>query len=177
VEPPVERAVERAAESTSGPSSEPTGPVDIDDLIVAWAELLPTMSPATRGAVQEAQPISVEGDVVVFGVPPRLLEAARPRFKKEAPAIRAALAERVGRALRFQIVAHDFGGGSGGSTSRATAPGANSDAPLLEEPPDLDLDSFDPDELVDAPADAGAVDSVSRLVQTFGASVVEERPR
>ncbi|MFN8034648.1 MAG: DNA polymerase III subunit gamma/tau [Acidimicrobiia bacterium] len=158
----------------------PAGPVDLDDLIVAWAELLPTLSPATRAAVQEAQPIAVEGDVVVFGVPARLLEAARPRFRKEAAVIRTALADRVGRTLRFQTVAHDFGGSADvpvRPSSRASATAASDGPPPPEEPPDVDLESFDPDELVDAPSDAGAVDSVSRLVQTFGASVVEERPR
>src|SRR4029077_18905927 len=33
----------------------PVGPVDIDDVIVAWAEVLPELPPATRAAVREAQ--------------------------------------------------------------------------------------------------------------------------
>ena len=112
-----------AAAPTEPPAPEgPRRDLDLDDVIVAWAELLPGFSPATRAAVQAAQPLRVDGDVVVFGVAPGLLEAARPRFKKEADTIRAALADRFGRSVKFNLVAaEDFS--SVGDAGRGTTAG------------------------------------------------------
>jgi hypothetical protein len=122
--------------------------------------------------------LRMEGDVVVFGVPPRVIEAARPRFQREADAIRDSLAAQVGRKLRFKIVPHDF------AESRSIdltdpAPTAHDDIPPGEPPPhDDEVEEYiDPSQLTDAPAGAGAVDSVSRLVETFGAEVVDEQRR
>ena len=130
-----------AAESSPEPEADaptpPAGPaptVDIDDVIVAWAEVLPELPPATRAAVREAQPISVEDGVITFGVPRAHYEVAVPRFKKEADNIRAALSRRLGREMRFKPVPHD------GFDATPTTPSA----PLDEEPPDdHDLDISD----------------------------------
>jgi DNA polymerase III subunit gamma/tau len=138
--------------------------VDVDDVIVVWSEILPALPVATRNAVQEAQPLRVEKDVIVFGVPPKLIDAARPRFKREADTIRDALSERLGRKLRFNLVPHDFGGSG---TVEAPPP-----------PPEPDDDfGLDPGELVDAPPGDAAVASFGLLTESLGASVVEERPR
>ena len=83
------------------------GEVDIDDVIVAWAEILPDLPPATRAAVREAQPLSVTGGVITFGVPKAHYDVAVPRFKKEADNIRAALSQKLGRQMMFKPVAHD----------------------------------------------------------------------
>ncbi len=165
-------------EETPRPTVVAAPAVELDDVIVAWSTVLAALPVATRTATQEAQPIAVEGDVVVFGVPTRVLEAARPRFQKNAPAIREALAERLGVAPRFRLVAHDaFSSGSGPRVEvdlrSDPAPRRSQSSPPLDEIED----AIDPSELVDAPHEGGAVDSVTRLVQTFGASVVEERPR
>ena len=140
--------------------------VDVDDVILAWATLLPELSVATRSAVQEAQPLSVDGDVVTFGVSPRLIEAARPRFRREADTIRDALSRHVGTSLRFNLVPHE-----GFSGERA--------ASVAAEPPDAVPDESD-DMLVES--DEGAtppgVESASpanMLTESLGATVVEER--
>jgi DNA polymerase-3 subunit gamma/tau len=166
-EPPIAPEVEASSE-----------PVDIDEVILAWPQTLAGLPIATRSSVQEAQPLRMEGDVVVFGVPPRVIEAARPRFQREADAIRDSLAAQVGRKLRFKIVPHDF------AESRSIdltdpAPTAHDDIPPGEPPPhDDEVEEYiDPSQLTDAPAGAGAVDSVSRLVETFGAEVVDEQRR
>ena len=87
-----------------------------------------------------------------------------PRFKKEADNIRAALSRRLGREMRFKPVPHD------GFDATPTTPSA----PLDEEPPDdHDLDISD---LVDEDAPP-ALDSVSLITQSLGATVVEEVPR
>jgi hypothetical protein len=134
--------------------------VELDDVILAWADILPSLPVATRSAVKEAQPLSVKEDVITFGVSPRLIEAAKPRFKREADTIRSALSERLGRKLRFSLVAQEFG-----------------DAPVEQAPPPTESDDLDPGELVDAPPDDVAVASFGLLTESLGASVVEERPR
>ena len=77
--------------------------VDLDDVIIAWGAIVPELAPATRSAVQNAQPVRFDGDVLVFGVAPELLAAARERFKREADNVRDALAERLGRRFKFKL--------------------------------------------------------------------------
>ncbi len=167
-------AARAAAPPPPGPSPDPAPPapappatpprdLDLDDVILAWAELLPGFSPATRAAVQAAQPLRVEGDVVVFGVAPELVEAARPRFKREADTIRAALAERFGRNVKFNLVpAADFVA-DGPAVARAPRP----------EPPPEELDADEVLDATDAPPEAPE----ARLTEAFGATVVDDIPR
>jgi DNA polymerase-3 subunit gamma/tau len=141
--------------------------VDVDDVILAWASVLPELPVATRSAVQEAQPLSVEGDVVTFGVSPRLIEAAKPRFRRDANTIRDALSQHVGRTLRFNLVAHE-----GFSGTRA-APSAKS-APPADEREGIDDVAGEPDE--DAPSPGvESTSPTSMLTESLGATVVEER--
>ncbi len=142
------------------------GEVDIDDVIVAWAEILPDLPPATRAAVREAQPLAVDGGVITFGVPKAHYEVALPRFKKEADNIRAALSEKLGRRMMFKPVAHD-----GFGTEPVKEPEPRDDDVSDDE------EMLDIAEMVDAPDEAPAVDSVSLITQSFGATVVEEVPR
>jgi hypothetical protein len=146
---------------------EPIGEVDIDDVIVAWAEILPELPPATRAAVREAQPLAVDAGVITFGVPKAHYETALPRFKKEADNIRAALSRRLGRAMRFKSVPHDG----------FEADPAPTNAAGDEEPPPGDDEVLDLAELVDGDHDAPSLDSVSLITQSLGATVVEEVPR
>ena len=67
---------EPAAERDGGRSAG-ARPSTLDDVILAWATVLPELSVATRSAVQEAQPLSVDGDVVTFGVSPRAASKRR----------------------------------------------------------------------------------------------------
>jgi DNA polymerase III subunit gamma/tau len=168
--PPPDAAPEPAGsvpepDADSVPEPE-TGEVDIDDVIVAWAEILPDLPPATRAAVSEAQPLSVTGGVITFGVPKARYDVALPRFKKEADNIRAALSRKLGRRMMFKPVAHD------GFVTDPVKPAE----PRAEEISD-DEEMIDIAETVDAPAEAPAVDSVSLITQSFGATVVEEVPR
>lgn len=147
----------------------PAGDVDIDDVIVAWADILPELPPATRAAVREAQPISVDAGVITFGVPRAQYDVAVPRFKKEADNIRAALSRRLGREMRFKPVPHD-----GFDAAPSDNPGASA-APIDDEPPDDD--EIDLADLVDEGGEVPAVDSVTLITQSLGATVVEEVPR
>jgi DNA polymerase-3 subunit gamma/tau len=142
-------------------------PVDIDDVILAWSDLLATLPPATRAAAQEAQPLSIADNVITFGVAPNMLANARPRFKKEADTIRDALSARLGRRMMFNLVSHDG----------FDAPANRSDAspPRRDEPPAED--EIDISELVEVDGDEVAVDSVSIIAERLDATVVEEHPR
>jgi len=165
-----ERAPERAPEPQADPEAEAsgtmTGDVDIDDVIVAWAEILPELPPATRAAVREAQPLAVDDGVITFGVPKAHYETALPRFRKEADNIRAALSQKLGRRMMFKPVPHD--GFDADPVQNAEASG---------EPPPDDDELLDLAELVDDASEVPAVDSVSLITQSLGATVVEEVPR
>jgi DNA polymerase-3 subunit gamma/tau len=161
---PKEPTEPKAAAEAVTEAEPPT--VDVDDVILAWATVLPELSVATRSAVQEAQPLSVDGDVVTFGVSPRLIEAARPRFRREANTIRDALSRHVGTSLRFNLVPHE--GFSGERAASAPA-----------EPPDAVPDESDdvivePDEGATPPGVESA-SPANMLTESLGATVVEER--
>jgi DNA polymerase-3 subunit gamma/tau len=149
------------SEAESAPAS-----VDVDDVIVAWASVLPELPVATRSAVQEAQPLSVEGDVVTFGVSPRLIEAAKPRFRRDANTIRDALSQHVGRTLRFNLVAHEGFSGVRGAASKS--------APPAEEPEEIDDVAGEPEEGAPPPG-VESTSPTSMLTESLGATVVEER--
>jgi len=138
----------------------PAAPLELDDVILAWANILPGLPPATRGAVREAQPLALEADVITFGVPKGLYEAARPRFHKEADNIRDALSSRLGRRLKFKLQPHD---------------GFVEPAPVATPAPADEM--IELDELIDLPAEGAAVDSVGLFTSRFDATVVEEVPR
>ena len=183
--PPPDTAPEAAAETPDPPPAETKEPaepkskaeaaeaaavvpptVDVDDVILAWATVLPELSVATRSAVQEAQPLSVDGDVVTFGVSPRLIEAARPRFRREANTIRDALSRHVGTSLRFNLVPHE---GFSGERA-ASAPTEPSDA----VPDESDDAVVEPDEGATPPGVESA-SPANMLTESLGATVVEER--
>jgi len=159
-----------SGERPEGPGARPEK-LELDDVIVAWAAILPELPVATRSSVQEAQPLGVEDDVITFGVPPRLFEAASPRFRREADTIRSALSERLGRRARFNLVAHEGFAGSAPDRAPASPPPSEDIDLSTEEPP------VDPHELVDAVPDDRPGEPMQMLTKDLGATVVEERPR
>ncbi len=202
-EPRVPATSTEADAPAIAPDPEPDAELDLDDVIVAWADAVSGFAPATRSAVQQAQPLRVDGQVLVFGVPPALLGAARERFKREAEAVRDALATRLGRRFKFALEpAAEFAldgrtssddtsetatssatsvAASSGSGSDAAVGGADGGSPAQGRADDRapaapDDEMHEPHELRDAP-DADASEPVERLRDAFGATVVEELPR
>jgi DNA polymerase III subunit gamma/tau len=183
--PPAEAAPDppqpAASDETPSEPAPPSPPLDLDDVIVAWGAIVPDLAPATRSAVQSAQPVSVDGDVLVFGVPPELLGAARERFKREADNVRDALAGKLGKRFKFNLVADERFSLSGASAGAENPPDAEQ-ASAGGVPPPAASDAMEqeedvrPEELVDAPADLDAA-PVNRLRAELGATVVEELPR
>ena len=166
-EPAEPKSKAEAAEAEAAEAAAVAPPtVEVDDVILAWATVLPELSVATRSAVQEAQPLSVDGDVVTFGVSPRLIEAARPRFRREANTIRDALSRHVGTSLRFNLVPHE---GFSGERA-ASAPTEPSDA----VPDESDDAVVEPDEGATPPGVESA-SPANMLTESLGATVVEER--
>jgi hypothetical protein len=168
-EPAPEAEPEAAAPVAARDPKADAGPLDVDDVIVAWASVLPELPVATRSAVQEAQPLTVEEDVVTFGVSPRLIEAARPRFRREADTIRDALSKHVGRSLRFNLVAHEGFAGERGSSPAPAAPPPTEPDEVVGEPDDVAA------ELEDAGPGVESSSPTNLLAESLGATVVEER--
>ena len=145
-----------------------TTPVVLGDVVIAWRATVDGLNAMTRSVVQQAQPISLDDDVVLFGVPHDQFTAVRSRFKSNADEIREELARHLGMRVRFNLKEHDFGLVAG---SADVANDADYSAP--EELPDL----VDLDELVDAPDAPLGRDTAELLMAELGAHVVEERQR
>jgi DNA polymerase-3 subunit gamma/tau len=179
-EPPVPDAAPAAAASEAAAVV-----LDLDDVIVAWSAVLDAVPRSLRSAIQEAQPLSVDGNVITFGVSRTQIDNVKPRFQKEAHAIREKFIEQLGSPPKFKFAVHSWTGSNGGR-DRPPRSGPTLEAGDADpgdpgpEPPEDDtvIDLVDLEELVDAPKGAGAaVDSVSRLEDAFGATVIEEVPR
>jgi DNA polymerase-3 subunit gamma/tau len=146
----------------------------LDDVVEAWPDVLNGLKAPVRTGIQDAQPIALEGGVIVFGVPKVRLDAINERFRKEAAAIKDAFSARLGTSPRFQLRAHDF------NRVDAFRPAAVADdpAPVVNEPepPADDEEAVDLTELSDAP-DAPQPEAVTKLVADLGAEVIDERRR
>jgi hypothetical protein len=179
--PPAEAPEAAAAPAPPEPvPSQPataTGVVDrpftLDDVILAWSTTLAGLNPPVRAAIQDAQPIAVEGILITFGVRAVRLEAINKRFRQEADAIKTALASGLGQMPKFRLVRHDF------DAPDAFAPPSEGGAAAQPAPPPDPTDEGEIDirELENAPPSDAPLDSQARLIETFGAQVVEERPR
>ena len=77
-------------------------------MILAWSATLAGLTPPLRAAIQDAQPIAVDGIPITFGVRAVRLEAINKRFRQEADAIKAALAAGLGQMPKFRLTKHDF---------------------------------------------------------------------
>jgi hypothetical protein len=197
--PPAEPSPAPAA---SAPRAGGDGELDLDDVIVAWNAVLESLPRSLRASIQEAQPLTVDKNVITFGVSKTQMDNVKPKFQKAADVIREGFTEQLGpnRRPKFKFAVHSWTGtsagtggaassSSGGETTRAprrttkaaadSPPEADAGDPGPEPPADEPMiDLVDLEELVDAPPGVGAaVDSVSRLEDAFGATVVEEVPR
>ena len=112
--------------------------------------------------------------MIVFGVARSHIDTVKPKFQRDADAIREAFIARLGGPPRFAFTPHEWGEGRAHRTGCGWCPIPSPRPPIEEEPIDL----AEVAELDDAPTDAGAaVDSLSRLTDTFGATVVDEQPK
>ena len=152
-------------------------PLDLDAVILAWSTTLSALSPPVRVSIQDAQPIGVEGNTIIFGVRPIRLEAINKRFRADAATIKEALAAELGQMPQFLLRKHDFDAPDALVPVTGGPAGAGGEPPPPPEPVYAEEDSIDIRDLEDAPPADAPLDSQARLIETFGAQVVEERPR
>jgi DNA polymerase III subunit gamma/tau len=139
-----------------------TAPPELRAVIDAWSEIVPDLPPATRGAIGGAVPVRIDGDVLIFGVAPELLVAAKPRFKSSADKVRDALVVKVKFNFKLNLEA---------------APHLSVAEPRVGQEVDLeDEESIDLSETVVAPEEDQS-GPVHRLERELGGSVVEELSR
>ncbi len=139
---------------------DPNAPVpELAAVIEAWAQIVPELPPATRGAISGAQPIRIDDNVLIFGVAPELLVAAKPRFKGTAEKVRTALAQQLGFNFQFLLEAADH---------LSTAEPSVSIETITEDEETIDIS-----DTVSAPDENP--DSLMHLLEReLGATVVEE---
>ena len=82
-------------------------------MIVAWAAVLDALPRSLRASIQEAQPVRVDGNVIVFGVARSHIDTVKPKFQRNADAIREAFIARLGGPPRFAFTPHEWGEGEG----------------------------------------------------------------
>jgi len=165
--------------SPAAPGAAPADPgtdvafaASLDDVIVAWAQVLESIPRSVRASIQEAQPIAVDDGVVTFGVGRLALDSVKPRFQKEAPAIREGFLTVMGRIPKFRIVQHDITVEAPPSVE-PDRPRRSRAEPVAPEPVrELD-DEVHPDDISDEVVDA-TVSSKARIESMFDATVVEE---
>jgi hypothetical protein len=162
---PVSEPVREAKVEPEPVAAEPilnTTPPELRAVIDAWSEIVPDLPPATRGAIGGAVPVRIDGDVLIFGVAPELLIAAKPRFKSSADKVRDALVVKVKFNFKLNLEA---------------APHLSAAEPRVGQGVDLeDEESIDLSETVVAPEEDQS-GPVHRLERELGGSVVEELSR
>ncbi|HVJ96435.1 MAG TPA: DNA polymerase III subunit gamma/tau [Acidimicrobiia bacterium] len=167
---PAEEAAPTPAPETEAPAPPPAPPAAefmLDDVIAAWPGVLGELSTPVRAAVQEAQPLVIEDGAIVFGLPKAHEKRIKDKFRQEAPAIKAAFAQRLGSEPMFKLKIHDFDAQDAFRNEPEPPP-----PPAEPEFEEDDVEGATPAKNVDAPPDSAA-----RLADAFGAEIVEERPR
>ena len=89
--------VERGADHREPRAASATAPIDLDDVIVAWADDPPGSRRPHACAASEAQPIALDDDVITFGVPERVRVAAAGGSRRKPTTIRPRSPQRLGR--------------------------------------------------------------------------------
>ncbi len=155
-------------------SDDPPFSATLDQVVGAWPTALDTLSTPVRSQVDVAQPIAVEADVILFGAPAVHVKRINAKFRENADAIKGALRAALGGTPKLKVVADETFSNLpevvATSTAAPAAPAA--EKPAAEPPPD---EGVDLSEFVRERGDAPPVDSTTRLVETFDATVVEER--
>jgi|GEM_PF-422060 len=104
-EQPVAQASETKplAQEESKPQTK-NAKLSIGNIIESWPKVIALLSPASQVEIRKAQPHTLEGDVLTFGVAESDIENVKARFKKDAQIIRGFLESIHETTFRFQIV-------------------------------------------------------------------------
>ncbi|MDZ4826529.1 MAG: DNA polymerase III subunit gamma/tau, partial [Actinomycetota bacterium] len=85
--PAAETATEPVEDAAPAPAAAEVD-LNLDDVIDAWPAVLAALKTPVAAAIQEAQPIGIERNSIVFGVSRTRYEATNKRFRGEADAIK-----------------------------------------------------------------------------------------
>lgn len=181
-----------AAASTTPTSSGATETLTLDAVVAQWPIILESLDQAARTHLQYAQPTAVEdGDVVAFAVPFERGDGVRRGFQQSAQQVREGFGRVFGVTPRFRLAigAQEVSPAAAGPVAAAkraslsSKSGGEIDAAVVEPDP-VDDEAHDQAVEEDAyeamateSATAAPVDSVSKLLSTFGGEIVEEVPR
>jgi DNA polymerase-3 subunit gamma/tau len=144
----------------------PSRPLELRDAALAWPGALASFRPRLKAMAKEAQPVRVEDDLVILGLPSRFQAVHLPTIQAELPTISAALAEQLGRPVRLKIVLDDNLAPAGERLDhRADPPGSEVD--------DLVAEMTAPG----GPSEQGVHSPVGLVIETFGATVESETVR
>ncbi|HVM39944.1 MAG TPA: hypothetical protein VM618_04085, partial [Acidimicrobiia bacterium] len=151
-----------------------SGPLDLDEVVLAWPEALKTLRPRVKGMAREAQPVEIDGGTVVLGLP-RDYAALEKGLAEHLPAVAQALGTALGAAPPVvRVVIHDDflpgrpAGGDGDGDAAAPGPAMSPAPPVATDDDEVEIDDTEP-----VPEGAG-LDSVGLLKDAFGATVEEE---
>ncbi len=173
-------------------------PFSIDAAIEAWPAVLELLEHRVKAQLQYAQPVRIdEGDILVFSVPTERGDGVRRGFQQAAQQVREGFASSIGATPRFRLevipapagVIERAGRASARTTAVSDSTPADGAATTQNEPsaatPEDNEDSFIEEgyELLAEATETGdgangsTLDSVNRLLDTLGGTVVEEVPR
>ncbi|MBK9180142.1 MAG: DNA polymerase III subunit gamma/tau [Acidimicrobiales bacterium] len=163
-------ATPAAARPTPTPTPTPTrapvpdpaaGEPSRDELTLAWADtVLPGLPPRIKALYSAGRFVETTTGVA-FALPNAIHCQKAEAYRAE---VATTLGARFGRPVGLRLVVDD------GTTAAPADASSRADAP-----PPIDDEAVDPDELVDAPADAAPRSGVERLTQAFpGAELVDD---
>jgi DNA polymerase-3 subunit gamma/tau len=84
--------------------SRPRSPLELDDVILAWPGALSGFKPRLKAMAKEAQPVGVDGDTVLLGLPAKYQKVHRAAIEDAADEVTAGLARELGRPVRVRVV-------------------------------------------------------------------------
>lgn len=153
------------------PVASKAGPLELDDVILAWPQVLGGLTPRLKAMAQESHPIATDGDVVVLGLAAQYSKVHKPTIEKERSLICELFTGVLGRKVSLRVEGHGgFVAARQPSRSGAEGGGAGS---IAEANSAEASDEAEPEGVRDA--DPGEVDSVDQmLTEAFGASVEQE---
>jgi hypothetical protein len=154
------------APDRAGDPVAPSRPLELRDVVLAWPGALAAFRPRLKAMAKEAQPVRVEDDLVVLGLPSRFQAVHLPTIQGELPTVSAALAEQLGRPVRLKIVLDDNLAPAGERLDLRSEPAGSEADDLVAE--------------MTAPggsSEQGVHSPVGLVIETFGATVESETVR
>ncbi len=151
--------------------------VTLDDAIASWPAVVEGLDQSVRTHLQHAQPAAIEeADVIVFRVEAERGDAVRRAFQRAAQQVRDGYVAALGVRPRFRLAVDD----PPPRTLDVAEPSPTVTTPNESEPPEAHehLSAAAGEAMMaDGEVANEQVDSISKVLDVFGGTVVEETPR